>query len=1020
MFVHLHLHSAFSLLEGTFSVPQLLFRLEDLQMPMIALTDTNAFYGAIQFYQFAKQIGVKPILGCCLRSQDGEAVLLAKNKKGFSQISEIITARHLVEKFSLRKDLQKIAYTSDPQIFVISQDETLLTDLAVCWDHNHLYAELVRNQEEGNAKTIRRLRELASFLRIGVVATNDVHFLHSNDFFLHRVFTAIQKQSHIHARLPLASADSRLKTEQEMEELFQDIPEAIHNTAIIAEQCSVDLEIGKTAFPEFSVPTGESSWRFFERLCREGLERRYGSAFSGAPRERLNHEMKVIRDLGFVDYFLAVWDVLRYAKEKRISWVGRGSVACSIVSYALDITNVDPIRYDLYFERFLNAGRKSPPDIDLDFGWKVRDEILAYVYERYGHDRVAMICSYVTFTARLAVREIGKALGLPDDEITAVSSRIPWGADAQAVLEDKNQFPETRDLPLEQEPFPLILKLAAHINGFPRHLSIHAGGIVIAPYPITQMIPLERSTKGLVVTQYDMYGVEDIGLVKIDLLAQRSLSVLDDVIASLRAKGTSLDSIHNHESLYEDEAVKEKIRTADTMGCFYIESPSMRGLLQKLKVTSFEDLTAASSVIRPGVAESGMMQQYIRRKTGEELVEYLHPKMEMFLKETCGVMIYQEDVMRVAHEVGGMSMEEADQLRRAMSGKERSSRAMDDLEKQFIEKAMERDVQNEIATEIWRQISTFASYAFCKAHSASYAQLSFQVAYLRAYHPAEFMAAVLSNQGGFYSTMAYIEEARRMRLRLRLPDVLKGELCYTADGPCGIRVGLMQIKNIATRHLESFLEERARRPFENFADFLLRTEFNDGELETLIKCGACDSFGMNRPQLLWLMKAIFSSAVSQRKQSDLIGASILHLPRLPRLRDYTDDEKLRWEMELMDIGVTKHPLHLYKPWKHVKGYVPAKLLSEYKGQRVRVIGWHVTAKPASTKKGERMMFVSFEDTECLFEATFFPRAYDRFGHLFTSRGPYLIEGTVEEDHSVFTINVNSLKLITAKPPGRQD
>jgi DNA-directed DNA polymerase III PolC len=1007
MFVHLHLHSAFSLLEGTFSVPQLLFRLEDLQMPVIALTDTNAFYGAIQFYQFAKQINVKPILGCCLRSEDGEALLIAKNKKGFSQISEIITARHLVEHFSLRKDLQKIAYTSDPQIFVISQDESLLMDLSNCWHHTHLFAELVRNQEQGNSKKIRRLRELASFLRIGVVATNDVHFLYPNDFFLHRVFTAIQKQSHIHAQLPFASPDSWLKTEKEMEELFQDIPEAVHNTIAIAEQCCVDLEIGKISFPEFSVPTKERSYVFFERLCRDGLQRRYGS-IRGAPLERLNLEMEVIRDLGFVDYFLAVWDILRYAKERSISWVGRGSVACSIVSYALGITNVDPIRFDLYFERFLHRERKSPPDIDLDFGWKQRDEILAYVYETYGHDRVAMICTYVTFTARLAVREIGKALGLPEEEITAVSSSIPWGANAQAILDDKTQFPETRDLPLEQEPFPLILKLAAHINGFPRHLSIHAGGIVIAPYPITQMIPLERATKGLVVTQYDMYGVEDIGLVKIDLLAQRSLSVLDDVLLSLREKGTTLHSIYDYETLYADEAVQEKIRTGDTMGCFYIESPSMRGLLQKLKVVSFEDLTAASSVIRPGVAESGMMQQYIRRKTGEEPVEYLHPSMEPLLRETCGVMIYQEDVMRVAHVIAGLSMTEADLLRRAMSGKERSAKAMLDLETEFIEKSVARNVQPEIAQEIWRQISTFASYAFCKAHSASYAQLSFQVTYLRAYHPAEFMAAVLSNQGGYYSTMAYIEEVRRMRIRLLLPDVLKGELHYTADGPSGIRVGFMQIKNIATKHWEQCLQERAKQPFDHFVDFLLRTEFNESEMETLIKCGACDSFEMNRPQLLWLMKAIFSSVVAQRNKSDLLGASILQIPRIPKLRDYTEDEKLHWEMELMDIGVTKHPLHLFKPWKHVHGYIPAKLLPEYKGQRVRVIGWHVTAKPASTKKGERMMFVSFEDTECLFETTFFPRAYQRYGHLFTNRGPYIIEGTVEEDHGVFTINAEKL------------
>ena len=1012
MFVHLHVHSAFSLLEGVFSIPQLLFRLEDLQMPVIALTDTNAFYGAIQFYQFAKQIKVKPILGCCLRSEDGEALLIAKNKRGYSQISEIITARHLVEHFSLRKDLQKIAYTSDPQMFVISRDESLLTDLARCWHHTHLFAELTRNSEEGNAKRVRRLRDLASFLRIGVVATNDVHFLYPNDFFLHRIFLAIQKQSHIHANLPLASSDSWLKTEQEMEKLFVDIPEAIQNTALIAEQCSVDLEIGKFAFPEFHAPDGEPSWTLFQRLCLEGLQRRYGST-EGAPRVRLKEEMRVIRELGFVEYFLAVWDILRFAQERRISWVGRGSVACSIVSYTLGITNVDPIRYDLYFERFLNAGRKSPPDIDLDFGWKQRDEILAYVYETYGHDRVAMICTYVTFTARLAVREIGKAMGLPDEEITAVSSSIPWGANAQSLIDDPSQFPEIRDLPLSQEPFPTILKLAAHIHGFPRHLSIHAGGIVIAPYPITQMIPLERATKGLVVTQYDMYGVEDIGLVKIDLLAQRSLSVLDDVIASLETKGTPLHSIHNYEALHADEAIQEKIRTGDTMGCFYIESPSMRGLLQKLKVVSFEDLTAASSVIRPGVAESGMMQQYIRRKTGEEPVTYLHPAMEPLLRETCGVMIYQEDVMRVACAIAGMTMTEADLLRRAMSGKERSAHAMLDLENQFLEGAISRQVKPEIAAEIWRQISTFASYAFCKAHSASYAQLSFQVAYLRAYHPAEFMAAVLSNQGGYYSTMAYIEESRRMRIRILLPDVLKGELHYTADGPSGIRVGLMQIKGIATKHWEGFLKTRAKSGFEHFVDFLLRTEFNETEMESMIKCGACDSFNWNRPQMLWLMKALFSSVVAQRNHSDLIGASILQIPRIPKLREYTEEEKLRWELELMDIGVTKHPLHLFKPWKRVHGYVPAKLLSEYKGQRVRVIGWHVTSKPASTKKGDRMMFVSFEDTECLFETTFFPRAYQRFAHLFTSRGPYVVEGTVEEDHTVYTINVEGLRMINA-------
>jgi DNA-directed DNA polymerase III PolC len=1009
MFTHLHTHSAFSLLEGAFSIPQLLFRLQELQIPAIALTDTNGLYAAITFYKFAKQLGIKPIVGTCLQSDEGHAVLLAKNKQGFSQISQIVTARQLVDKFSLRKDLKKIAYTSDPYLFILTADEALLAELAGCWDHSHLFAELVRTGEPGCEKKLRRIRDLADSLGLGTVASNDVHFLYPQDVLVHQVLTAVRHQSHIRAALPFHSPENWLKPIAAMEELFADHPEAIRNTAKIADQCNLDLELGRYTFPEFPVPGGGNCWEFFERLCREGLRRRYGPVDSPAAEERLTRELQVIRDLGFPEYFLVVWDLLNYARQRGIHWVGRGSAANSIVSYALEFTNVDPIRYKLFFERFLNPDRKSPPDIDVDFGWKQRDEILEYVYNRYGHDRVAMICTYVTLTARLAVREIGKALGLPDDEITGISSRIPFGADAGALLKDPSQFPEIRDLPLQQEPYPTILKLAAHIDGFPRHLSIHAGGIVIAPYPITQMVPLQMAAKGLVVTQYDMYGVEDIGLVKIDLLAQRSLSVLDDVIKILEARQISLPYIEDYDSLENDPSIQEMLRTGNTMGCFYIESPSMRGLLQKLRVTTFEDLTAASSVIRPGVAESGMMQQYIRRKTGEEAVDYLHPKMKNLLEETCGVMIYQEDVIRVAHEIAGMTLGEADLLRRAMSGKERSPIAMDKLEEQFLERAGVNQVDPDIAREIWRQISSFAAYAFCKAHSASFAQLSLQVAYLRAYYPADFIAAVLSNQGGYYSTMAYIEEARRMGLRILLPDIQKSDMEYRAEGPHAIRVGLMQLKDVAEKHWETLLQERSKRPFENFVDLLIRTSLNETELETLVKSGACDSFGLNRPQLLWLLKATFASAAQHRNAPNLLGPAMIRAPKIPALRDSSDDQKLFWEMQTLDIAVTKHPLHYFKPWKKIHGYIPANLLPDYRDENVHVIGWLVTTKPSSTRKNERMMFVSFEDTETLFETTMFPKAYQRYGHLLTNRGPYVIEGRVDEDHGVFTITVDKLR-----------
>jgi DNA-directed DNA polymerase III PolC len=1013
MYTHLHVHSAFSLLEGAFSIPQFLFRAQELQMPVAVLTDTNGLYGAITFYKFAQQLGIKPIIGCCLKSEDGSAILLAKNALGFSQISQIVTARQLVENFSLRKDLQKLAYISDPQIFVISSDEILLQDLSICWDLSHLFVELIRANRVGEAKTIRRLCDLADHLRIGYVATNDVHFLHPPDHLLHRILTAVGNLSHwMDSSLPVTTEECWLKPASEMESLFYDLPEALQNTALIAEQCNLNLELGRYTFPEFHPPDGKPSSEFFETLCRNGLRSRYNRIPHEAE-DRLRRELEVVRRLKFEEYFLVVWDILRYAREQNIHWIGRGSAANSIVSYALGITNVDPVRYNLFFERFLNPERKSPPDIDVDFGWKERDQILAYVYERYGHDRVAMICTYVTFSARLAVREIGKAMGLPDEEITAVSSRLPYGADAGALLEDPSQFPEARDLPLDQEPFQAILKLAAHIDGFPRHLSIHAGGIVIAPYPITQMVPLQRAAKGLVVTQYDMYGVEDIGLVKIDLLAQRSLSVLDDVIKILKSRngssGSTIQNLYDYDFLENDCRVKELVRTGNTIGCFYIESPAMRQLLQKLRVDNFEDLTAASSVIRPGVAESGMMQQYIRRKTGGESVSYLHPKMEALLNETCGVMIYQEDVIRVAHEIAGMSLGEADLLRRAMSGKERSPLKMDEMERQFLEKASGRNVDPDIAKEIWRQISSFAAYAFCKAHSASFAQLSLQVTYLRAYYPADFMAAVLTNQGGFYSTMAYIEESRRMGLRILPPDVRNGDFFYSAEGPHAIRVGLMQVKDVAAKHWETFQEERTKTAFENFTDFMLRTEFNEAELENLIKCGACDSFQLNRPQMLWLLKATYSSIVQQRNRSSLIGASIIRTPKVPRLRDYTEDQKLRWELQLLDVGVTKHPLHLFKPWKQVRNFVPAKHLKDYKDEFVQLIGWLVTTKPSSTSKNERMLFATFEDTETLFETTLFPRTYNKCAHLLVNKGPYLVQGNVNEDHGVFSLNVEALR-----------
>jgi DNA-directed DNA polymerase III PolC len=1009
MFIHLHNHSAFSFLEGAFTIPQFLTQIERMETSAIALTDTNGLYGAIPFYKFAKQLGVKPILGCCLQSTEGEAVVIAKNRKGFSQLCSLITLRHLQDGFSLIHSLKCLANDSNHELFILSRDERLLISISQFWDPQSLYAELVRSQQKGNTKEIMTLRVLASKLGIRVVATNNVHFLFPEDHFIHRLFGAIRERTRIYShRLSLVSSEQWLKPAHQMEDLFSDIPEALLNTKIIAEECNLELELGKRSFPRSNYPSELMTSEYLENLCKKGILSRFGK-ITCAQQERLRHELKIINDLGFGEYFLVVNDILEFARKNRIHWIGRGSAACSLVSFALGITNIDPIRYDLFFERFLNPERTDAPDIDLDFGWKRRDEILEYVYQRYGEDKVAMISTYTTYGPKLAVREIGKAFGLPEKEITSISSRIPVDVSISTIIRDKNRFPETREMWIEKEPLSTIFQLAAHVQNYPRNLSLHAGGIVISPGPLTEIVPLQKSSKGPIMTQYDMYGVQDVGLVKIDLLAQRSLSVFDDVLEALQVEGKRIPEIYDYDFLYASPVLNCNLFRGDTVGCFYIESPAMRGLLQKLNVASFEDLTAASSVIRPGVAESGMLQEYIRRKRGEETIRFLHPKMETILKETCGVMIYQEDVIRVAHEVIGMSLVEADLLRRAMSGKDRSEYAMEQMEDDFLKKAIQNRVDFPVAKEIWEKISTFAAYAFCKAHSSSYAQLSYQMLFLKLHYPAHFMAAVLSNQGGFYSTMTYVEEARRMGLKILLPDVLKGEFEYHAVGPDAIRLGLMQIKGISAESWKSFFEERKKRPYEDFNDFVLRSGLHKNEIEILIKCGACDSFGLTRPQLLWLMKATVSSSRKAETSFDLIGNKMIRVPQIPVLREYSEKEKLMWEMKLLDVAVTNHPLEYYCPWQKWKQSIPARMISDHKNQMVSVIGWHVHSKSTNTSKQDPMLFVSFEDTEALFETTFFPKTYRSYGHLFVDKGPYLVTGKVEEDHGVCTINVEKLE-----------
>ena len=1015
-------------------------------------------------------------------------------------------------------------------LVVLAADPVLLAALAPRLPPGTLFGELVYDGCASSASRCRTTLAACRALGLPFVATNAVRCVAPAGFATHRVLRAIGENSTVWSAKPRATAEHFLKSPGEMRALFAHLPEALDATARIAAECACPIGFAGWRFPAAHLPPGETPFSVLWQKSFEGLRQRY-RPISHAAVERLRYELSIIEEKGFSPYFLVVDEIAAKAREWGLRTIGRGSAANSLVAYCLGLTHVDPLAHGLFFERFLNPGRTSPPDIDLDFSWKDRDRLLAWVYERFGAARVAMISTHVTFGPRAAVREAGKAHGLPDAELTRLTKRIPhWG---QPDLTDlAATVPECRSLPPADETLLRVLAIAQRIMGLPRHLSVHAGGIVIAPEPLTNFLPLERAAKGLVVTQYDMGPVEQLGLVKIDLLSQRSLGVLQDAVSAVGRNTGTLPPVDERDIVLDDPETRRLVREGRTMGCFYIESPAMRSLLCKLRTETFEELTAASSVIRPGVAESGMMQEYIRRhhiarerqagitpapagdtsgcrggvhhlpsgakrsgctdaggvatpgttrrgpassvamntlagrseartiaiappkgsaiavssdRTPQAIGTgdcpeswYLHPKLAEVLRETHGVMIYQEDVLRVAHALAGMSLAEADTLRRSMSGKLRSPAAMAAVRESFIHGCLAGGVGPQIAAETWRQIESFAGYAFCKAHSASYALLSLQVAYLKAHHPAEFMAAVISNQGGFYSTAAYISESRRMGLRLLLPDVNRSERDYAGRGR-EIRMGLMAFAGLAETAIAGLLAARREGgPFTNLSDLLARSGLGRTELELLVRGGACDGFELTRPELLWRLacrcrqaahpapgpsplgarghggRTLGQGAGEERVRDLFPGAGGLdHL--VPRLPEYELVERCHTEQEIFGFMVTRHPLEFVagEPGPSSSCPLPplvtAADMGRYAGRRVRMRGLAISYKRIPTKAGTWMKFLSLEDLSGTFEAVLFPAAYARYAQSTLGPGPFCIEGRVEVDHGVPSLTVTGVE-----------
>jgi len=1026
-FVHLHTHSTFSFLDGTIPLRPLVERTRQLGMTALALTDHNGLYGAIEFYQICRELSIKPIIGAQVKlTDDSSLVLLARNMDGYRNLCEIITKANLRGgHLNFQCDVNDIVAYREGLIVLSGGKKGLISKLVLSrnfaeaeshcrWlqerSGGHFYLELQRFVPWDDFLN-ERLAEIAAACGVKLVATNDVHLLQPDDVALRRVLHAIQ-QGTLRERVKTAgNKEQVLKSPQQMVRLFERYPEALANTAEIAEQCEIEFSLGKPVFPVKDMPKSVSSSRYLREWCFRGARELY-RPLTQAIIDRIEYELRVIDKLGFNDYFIIVKDIVDFCRREAIPCVGRGSAADSIVSYLLGITFADPIRFNLYFERFLNVERTDAPDIDLDICWKSRDRVLNYVYEKYGKDKTAMICTFNTFQSRAAIREVAKTFGLPEEEIGQLTKKLPYMAKMTNFDETVKTLPDLFSQRQRNRIDAEIIAISKRLAGFPRHLSIHAGGVIIAPERITHYTPLEVAGKGFVISQYDMHSIERLGLVKMDLLGVRSLSIITECLALARQstntgvaanKQTRRFDFLNKRGSYspldmrgipeDDPETLAMIRAGKTLGCFQLESPLVRGILRKMRTDTIDDTVVAVAVIRPGVGDSGMKDEYILRRGGKRPARYTHTVLEPILTETYGLTIYQEQVLLIAQAVAGFSLAQADTLRRAMTKKRDDKQLMHTMKEQFMSGAESRGFEKQKAEEVWQFLLAFIGFGFNKAHAATYGILAYQTAFLKCHFPVAYMTAVLNNHGGFYARAVYVEECRRLArpdgstgIRLLPPDVNRADIDFRMEGDA-IRVGLYPVSELSEKTKARIIAERQRRPFKDLYDFLRRTAAGQKETEHLIRCGALRSIHVSEPLLLLKCQSYFKSGCSK--------ATAEYLTRECSPPAYAWQQRIVTELALLGFSYTAHPLSLYDdliPWESMVRSVD---MEHYKDRRIRFTGWYVTSRLQKTVTGKYMKFLSLEDLYGIAEVVFFPEVYEQFADALHGLGPFTIIGRVQ-------------------------
>ncbi len=1036
-FVHLHVHSAYSLAEGAIKVKDLVKMCGHAKMPAVAITDTNNLFGAMEFALEASKAGVQPILGCQITIDDEghQLVLLVQNEIGYRNLCKIVSDAYMHDdsQGDIQSSISEISQFSDGLICLSGGSKGHISDAVFHGQiekaeenlqalkkifNNRFYIEIQRHNLPEEDQVEHKMIDLAYQYDVPLVATNDCYFKDRGAHEAHDALLCIADGRYVTEQdRRRVTVDHYFKSTNEMIDLFKDLPEAIQNTSIIAQRCSYllkpiapilppfETESKRPEFEELIAQSKEGfEWRLDKFVYKEGLKDEEKKEIAKPYFERLDFELDVINKMGFPGYFLIVSDFIKWSKDNNIPvGPGRGSGAGSIVAWALKITDLDPLEFGLLFERFLNPERVSMPDFDIDFCQDRRDEVIRYVQERYGYDHVAQIITFGKLQARAVVRDVGRVLQMPYGQVDRIAKMIPNNPAAPMTLQEAlNADADLRAERKKDETQGKLIDIALQLEGLYRHASTHAAGVVIGDRPLDELVPLYRDPRSdMPVTQFNMKYVEQAGLVKFDFLGLKTMTVVQKSLDFVEEE--TGQKINILDIPLDDEKAYELMARGNTVGVFQLESAGMRDTLKKVKPNRFEDIIALVSLYRPGPMDN--IPKYIDVKEEREEPDYMHDILQPFLEETYGIMIYQEDVIKVAHAIAGMSLGEAEGLRKCMS-KKRDWERMETYKERFLAGAKKYGISQTIRNEIWRQIDSFAGYSFCKAHSASFALVSYRAAYLKAHYPAEFMAAVLTNEGGFYDVCAYFEEARRLGIVILAPHINWSRYEFFAEQPDVIRIGFMQVRGLSRSTIDRIIRIRKERMFESIHDFLERVVPDLSEAETLVHCGALDNLGLSRPSmfvetLIWHRKM---PTLKNRAQARL-PLEINHTCRIPEIPELTERDKLLAEIDALELTATAHPMALYgitnKHWPN--GFTRAKDLGKTNRKLVSMLGIIVTYKSTRTSKGELMKFVSFEDPTGIFEVTLFPGIYQRFGHILADKGPFAVKGKVEEDSGSRTV-----------------